>query len=323
MKIDFAVEEYFQELKLMEQQYGQEEDLYPWIYMLLQMAECKKQELLKEHYKGVSIRDVHNCQPRDLDIIVDEAKRSILKTLFSVIGGPPDILILDKNSEYFLGCTEIKAYTESLNLQNEVYAYNNYMPGKCEIKYSFNLKEITVDEENNLKEKIKIDLSKNELSVDKVQYKEKQRNVYRFIATIDNLDESTIKKIESLNAERELPNIYGKIKIKYCNWKCNEDLGFYKYNQIVGQLERFNKVLYTNALEFYLLKLVTEESNESKKTIEVKKLANLKECYDDFKQNIDSPSMLLEAHSEWDKLLAGLMGIDWHKDLKAPINSQK
>lgn len=42
MKIEFGVQEYFNELKLMDAQYGQEEELYPWIYMLLQMAECRK-----------------------------------------------------------------------------------------------------------------------------------------------------------------------------------------------------------------------------------------------------------------------------------------
>ena len=42
MKIEFGVQEYFNELKLMDAQYGQEEELYPWIYMLLKMAECRK-----------------------------------------------------------------------------------------------------------------------------------------------------------------------------------------------------------------------------------------------------------------------------------------
>lgn len=33
MIIDFTVAEYFEQLQLMEEQYGQEEDLYPWIYV--------------------------------------------------------------------------------------------------------------------------------------------------------------------------------------------------------------------------------------------------------------------------------------------------
>ena len=56
MKIEFGVQEYFNELKLMDAQYGQEEELYPWVYMLLQMAECRKREILKEWYQGVSMK---------------------------------------------------------------------------------------------------------------------------------------------------------------------------------------------------------------------------------------------------------------------------
>ena len=33
MIIDFTVAEYFEQLQLMEEQYGQEEDLFPWIYV--------------------------------------------------------------------------------------------------------------------------------------------------------------------------------------------------------------------------------------------------------------------------------------------------
>ena len=62
MKIEFGVQEYFNELKLMDAQYGQEEELYPWIYMLLKMAECRKKEILKEWYQEVSIRDVQRSE---------------------------------------------------------------------------------------------------------------------------------------------------------------------------------------------------------------------------------------------------------------------
>ena len=45
MNIKFTVEDYFKELQLMESQYGQEEELYPWVYMLLQMIEIRKKEI--------------------------------------------------------------------------------------------------------------------------------------------------------------------------------------------------------------------------------------------------------------------------------------
>ena len=50
-----SVKEYFDELLLMEKQYGQEEELYPWIYMLLKMAECKKKEILGKEYTADGI----------------------------------------------------------------------------------------------------------------------------------------------------------------------------------------------------------------------------------------------------------------------------
>ena len=38
MKIEFTVEDYFNELRVMENYYGQEEELYPWMYMLLPVS---------------------------------------------------------------------------------------------------------------------------------------------------------------------------------------------------------------------------------------------------------------------------------------------
>ena len=59
MNIKFTVEDYFKELQLMESQYGQEEELYPWVYMLLQMIEIRKKEILKEDYNKLSLRLVY------------------------------------------------------------------------------------------------------------------------------------------------------------------------------------------------------------------------------------------------------------------------
>lgn len=44
MNIEFTVKDYFEELQLMDKQYAQEEALYPWVYMLLQMIECSKKK---------------------------------------------------------------------------------------------------------------------------------------------------------------------------------------------------------------------------------------------------------------------------------------
>ena len=53
MKIEFTVEDYFNELQLMNKQYAQEEALYPWVYMLLQMV---------KHEDDVSIQLIAKSQ---------------------------------------------------------------------------------------------------------------------------------------------------------------------------------------------------------------------------------------------------------------------
>ena len=58
MKIEFTVEDYFNELRVMENYYGQEEELYPWMYMLLQMIEFRKKSI-EEDYNRLCIIDVH------------------------------------------------------------------------------------------------------------------------------------------------------------------------------------------------------------------------------------------------------------------------
>ena len=103
MKIEFGVQEYFNELKLMDVQYGQEEELYPWIYMLLQMAECRKKEILKEWYEGVSIRDVHKAQKAKGD--------KGLKKILQSYGVFPDMVICGIERE------KVKMFMEVLKLK--------------------------------------------------------------------------------------------------------------------------------------------------------------------------------------------------------------
>lgn len=74
MEINIKAKDYLEELRLMCNQWNQETDLYPWIYMLLQMGEVAH----------VSIRDIHSCLKN----------RS---PLFYGLVGAPDFVILDKN----------------------------------------------------------------------------------------------------------------------------------------------------------------------------------------------------------------------------------
>ena len=50
MNIEISVKEYFDELLLMEKQYGQEDEIYPWIYMLLKMADASYCKLENERF---------------------------------------------------------------------------------------------------------------------------------------------------------------------------------------------------------------------------------------------------------------------------------
>lgn len=103
MKIEISVQEYFNEMKQAKDKLDREECLYPWIYMLLKMAEIKKQDILKEWYKSVSIIDVH--------LIKRVANRPMASQL-SKICGAPDIAIVD--DDVIVGCVEIKAFSRGV-----------------------------------------------------------------------------------------------------------------------------------------------------------------------------------------------------------------
>ena len=95
--------------------------------------------------------------------------------------------------------------------------------------------------------------------------------------------------------------------------------GWHEEKQIISHLEKFKKVLYTNGKTFYFLTLSKAETE-----INVKKLADLHSAYESYYNYCNrhisfsnmSPSDLLSATAEWDKLIAGLTAIDWHH---API----
>jgi hypothetical protein len=76
MKIEMSLKDYFKEFDLVDMQYGQEEDYYPLINMILR-ENCNLKEL--------SLRDVHNS--------AGAGKR---KKLLDGYGHRPDLVILDK-----------------------------------------------------------------------------------------------------------------------------------------------------------------------------------------------------------------------------------
>ena len=117
MNIEFTVEEYFNELQLMESQYGQEEEVYPWVYMLLQMVESRKKDILQENYNELSIRLVAHAPSAESipgrQLLGGEKIESRISLSF------PDIAILNNNFSakyslpinqlnYIYGCIECK-----------------------------------------------------------------------------------------------------------------------------------------------------------------------------------------------------------------------
>ena len=310
MKIEFGVQEYFNELKLMDAQYGQEEELYPWIYMLLKMAECRKKGILKEWYQEVSIRDVHRAEKSQTD---KEIKLKLLEKR-----GVPDIVILNMKKysfkNQFGGCVEVKKLDDDLKIKEGEYPKEDLKRKNIIATYRFNLENI--ENVEVLSRQIKKVLGEK-IEESKVNYKGSGWNgsLHTFDVEFDNdLDNIELGKIK----EEKSIVIDGK-NIKYYlasekeNWGCKEKHGWLEEQQIISHLEKFKKVLYTNGLEFYYLVL-------NEKNIDVKKIADLQPMYAEYKENTTpSPQLLLEASAEWDRLIAGLTSIDWHQRPVAEI----
>ncbi len=109
--------EYMRELILMKRQYGQEEELYPLINMLLRYIQDenenddkKKNDNLKENMKQLSLRQVAKAER-----IKDDETRNLMMGYESF----PDYAILDegyglKDNKIMYGCVEAKAVSEQL-----------------------------------------------------------------------------------------------------------------------------------------------------------------------------------------------------------------
>lgn len=299
MKIEISVQEYFNELKLMEKHYGQEEDLYPWIYMLLQMAECKKKEILKDWYEEVSIRDVDCC--KNYYEWQEEGNEDYWKIRWELYKnvGYPDFAIVCNNK--VVGCVEVKKLGNNLfnKKLKEEYEYN--LETDCEeLKYI--LKEKKVDDFiKNLDPECG---GKDAIKGSKTQ-KTKRGVEYTTIEVESNKAETILKKYAG--------SVQPSIGVKY--YKSPVPIISKEKNQVLGHLVKFGKVIYTNGLEFYLLTMSREKNSQnSKYKINVTELANLTNSYENYKSGKANVSTLLEAAAEWDKLIAGLTKINWYAE---------
>lgn len=340
MKIEFGVQEYFDELKLMDAQYGQEEELYPWIYMLLQMAESRK----GNDHERLSIRDVHNLKRYNW---LDGSTRGEMLYRVREKLGAPDFIILNSKTNQFYGCVEMKTLNstlkmqkpkedaENLEIKDEKYknGYRVKIKRRLETeKYKIEYREnITTKQEGEYKDKILSELNKGlDKKFDKNNLKitsSKRYNVYTFCAEIYNIegleknwDNYRLKREEQTRSVQKKENTesnYGiekgkiKMSMEVKTWK--KEFGWTEEAQIISHLEKFKKVLYTNGLKFYFLNL-TEDEEE----IEVKELADLSSYYENYNLN---DKLEKKAEDEWGKLIKRLTSIDWHQPPVAEIPS--
>ena len=320
MKIKITVAEYFEQLLLMEQQYGLEEELYPWIYMILHMVECVKQKKQGENYNPISIRDVHNYKEKTIPMDIEEPRRQVFIKIVEKLG-PPEFIILTKKTEKILGCIEMKRRKEFVELINESlnnkkstkreYKVNILKPIKVELKYSVVIKsESRKKDIVDWKRKIKNELNKNKIGFSNIELRGQNRNTFYFYVEIDNLDEKVIEKITAYNPE--IKNIYkfNKFDIWENEALINCEGGNLITRQLVSHLEKYAKVIYTDGLRFYYLEL--KDKDEKNNIIYVEKIADLQHMYDEFCQ--DKENWKPQKGNQWDKLLLKLRKIDWHSE---------
>ena len=318
MKIEFGVQEYFDELKLMDAQYGQEEELYPWIYMLLQMAESRK----GDDHERLSIRDVHNLKRYNW---LDGSTRGEMLYRVREKLGAPDFIILDSEMKQFCGCVEMKTLNSTLKMQK---------PKKDAVKnkngYRVKINHPTDKAIESCKGKIQSELNQVLVEEKQLNITHSQRgNVYTFCAEIENITKKIEKQLDEYRLEKQtklerkentesndgIKNGKIKMSMEVKTWK--KEFGWTEEAQIISHLEKFKKVLYTNGLKFYFLNLT--ENEEEKKEIEVKELADLSSDYKNYKNHKPNDEWKEKASAEWDRLIAGLTSIDWHKDPVAKI----
>ena len=322
MNIEFTLEDYFNELQSMEKYYGQEEELYPWIYMLLQMVEIRKKNILKEDYNNLCIIDVHNAQHAKGDYD--------LKKLMQ--GHVTDFAIVDPNSDSVCGCVEIKKITpKDFELKENIFKMDTI---KYKFKFSFEKGNSTTDgnkayalssdDYKKLEDWINKNIVSKEISIDlNPMYCEKHPD----LITLNRVSNSTIPNRNAyyidikipkenncltklLHASKEItpesPIFQDKpnLKIKITRNPIISELD--KVNsQLAWHLINFKKILYTNGLVFYY---ICDVAND----IHVKKIADLTKYYrKTCESHILPPSDRLSAICEWDKLIAALASIDW------------
>ena len=349
MKVEFSVEEYFEQLKFMKKQYGQEEDLYPWVYMLLQMVECKKKELLGEQYKSVSIRDVHNARSVKGERKDDEQK---IRGYISDHSVPDFIVFSGENIENeipILGCVEAKKLESAcIDLKGEKECDLQVLKPREQYELQFKVKENEKDKIVILKvdSKTCVQLKKGEEEIEKIEitsidYKNNEvvfecKNKKIKIKN-DVLSEAVREKIEQKNFSDG--SIEGGISLKYKEINIEIKGKFEEYGKPGNKPKidkiRVNRIKKYDAQNIFHISDIKELKshienykkvlytngfqfcmitlNEDEEKFKIKELGNLKELYDIYEKEKFTQNPIEEKHDEWNKLISELLKIDWHE----------
>lgn len=219
-----TLEEYMRELILMDKQYGQEEELYPLINMLLRE---------NDNVKYLSVRDVHRSRGKGM-----------VREMLYGYASFPDLAILDEDCDLrFDKCGNLLKYIEKRKsrikkkddkwiAEREAYfklieedekktvgTQAEYMYGCVEIKKYYEPLEI----EEIDKESVKICLETQE---------ENQKSEY-ILKIKDSIEKQVYKVYKVYNSEGKISN----------------------FGQLVGELLWYGKVLYTNGIVWKYLEI--------------------------------------------------------------------
>ncbi len=288
------LKEYMRELWLMEKQYGQEEELYPFINMMLRES---------KHTKQLSIRTVANGRTN--------GKSKANKLLFGYAGFP-DIAILDENFladkedniSKIYGCVEAKAWSkELLDIEAENseirFEIDNLLfvsqAGRAKYRYYVALEQM------NEESKVWIENGKERLPGE-ISYKGLLSNAVIIDGKIKEISygKNVQEKIDINPAEWKLQNT-GNVKVpkpinEYMVDKMkiwiekdypniiigDRDCGNLIINdvkQLIGELLWYRKVLYTNGIIWKYLEITecrSKKNRNIRNIVDVRK--ELKEC---------------------------------------------
>ena len=234
-----TLEEYMRELVLMSRQYGQEEELYPLINMLLRE---------NNNVRDLSVRDVHN-----------KGSKGARKKIFSGFGSYPDLAIVSEDLYLDLthkeikkeeigkiyGCVEAKIY----NGKDKIIPLKEIIDKKICLKWwtlDISDKAYLLKKNEKKRRSYEVEVSDGKELLDNNLF-DKRVKEDKFIeikskVKIDNINWDEYYK--DIELERNIKAIIGGTNI------IHNDL-----NQLITELFWFRKVLYTDGLVWYYLEL--------------------------------------------------------------------